>query len=109
MDCCFNRCLGRSTRVGHAVAAFIGAIPFHYYQEMQIYTHAVTCAIEMLWSRFLGSYCDESKPLKFLQDVPMAPFAYTVLLGCMFHVRLFYPWLGSRYLIRAADLLSNNS
>lgn len=104
-----NRSLGRSTRLGHAAAAFLGAFPFYYYQELQIYSHALCYALELAWGRFAQSYSGKSPFLQFLIDLPFGKWSHVFFLGCMFHVRVFYPWMAPKFLIRTADLLSNNS
>lgn len=107
-NCLLNRYFGESNRLAHAMAAFVGGMPYYFFaDELSILTHGFSSALELAWTRYLRSLDKSSKQYQYAAAIPFSCIVYILGGAFMYNVRVFYPWLTPKFLFRLIQLLTN--
>lgn len=108
-NCLLNRYFGESNRLAHATAAFIGGMPYYFFaDELSILSHGIASAMELGWAHYLRSLDKSTKQYRYASAIPFSCIAYVIGGAFMYNVRVFYPWLAPKFLIRLIQLLTNH-
>lgn len=108
LNCLLNKWLQKSTRLNQNVAAFFGALPFYFCaNELPIFSHCFTTAIESMWNRYKKYSDPNTKTYQCLTRIPFGVIVYMFGGSFMYTSRLFFPWLAPKFLQRLMMLITN--
>lgn len=114
--CTLNRYYRRNTEHSSALAGFIAGTTFCLYPNLTILAHAAVLAIKLIWLRVMQRHrftdtaehekTSTCRIINYLDDLPLAKLFYIFSIGYVFHLRVFYPWMCPKLLIKAVQYTS---